>query len=182
MKEKLPTHEDLLAKINIQEQKMNKVKRLYLFISRINQIIVRAQDRNQLFKEVCNIAVEIGGFQMAWIGLIDLETKEVLPVSVGGDHQDYLSIIKTISLSSEQKGGTGPAGIAMRLDKYQVCNAIEDDPIMEPWRADALKKGFLSVIALPVKMFDKVIGVFVIYAAEKNYFDDEEIQLLDNAT
>ncbi|OYX81975.1 MAG: hypothetical protein B7Y83_16415, partial [Flavobacteriales bacterium 32-34-25] len=32
------------------------------------------------------------------------------------------------------------------------------------------------------KMFDKVIGVFVIYAAEKNYFDDEEIQLLDNAT
>ncbi|APA00472.1 PAS domain S-box protein [Flavobacterium commune] len=182
MEDKKTTYDELLVKIKNQEQKMNKAKRLYLFVSRINQLIVRIQDRKQLFQEVCDVAIEVGKFKMAWIGLINPETKEVLPVSVAGDHQDYLSIVKTISLSSKQKGGTGPAGIAMRTAKYKLCNAIEDDPIMEPWREEALKKGFLSVMALPIKMFDKVIGVFVIYAAEKNYFDDEEIQLLDNAT
>ena len=182
MEDKKTTYDELLVKIKNQEQKMNKAKRLYLFVSRINQLIVRIQDRKQLFQEVCDVAIEVGKFKMAWIGLINPETKEVLPVSVAGNHQDYLSIVKTISLSSKQKGGTGPAGIAMRTAKYKLCNAIEDDPIMEPWREEALKKGFLSVMALPIKMFDKVIGVFVIYAAEKNYFDDEEIQLLDNAT
>lgn len=182
MKEEKPSYEDLLAMINVQEQKMNKAKRLYLFISRINQIIVRTQDSKQLFQEVCDSAVQVGKFKMAWIGIIDQETQDVVPVSVGGDHQGYLSVIKTISLCSQQKGGTGPAGIAMRKGKYQVCNAVEDDPVMEPWREEALKKGFHSLIAIPVRMFDKIIGVFVIYSSEKNYFDKEEIRLLNNAT
>jgi PAS domain S-box-containing protein len=182
MKEELPTYEDLLAKINVQEQKMNKVKRLYLFISRINQIIVRAQDRNQLFKEVCNIAVEIGGFQMAWIGMIDPDTQDVIPVGMAGYDQEYLSMIKTISAKIEKETGRGPAGIAIRKGSYYVCNAIEDDPNVELWRVEALKREYRSLIALPIKMFDKTIGVFMIYAAEKNYFDDEEISLLNNAT
>ncbi|MBA0884992.1 PAS domain S-box protein [Flavobacterium undicola] len=182
MKEGKPTYEDLLAKINVQEQKMNKVKRLYLFISRINQIIVRAQDRNQLFKEVCNIAVEIGGFQMAWIGMIDPDTQDVIPVGMAGYDQEYLSMIKTISTKIEKETGRGPAGIAIRKGSYYVCNAIEDDSNTELWRVEALKRDYRSLIALPIKMFDKTIGVFMIYAAEKNYFDDEEISLLNNAT
>ncbi|MFA9187792.1 PAS domain S-box protein [Flavobacterium sp. FBOR7N2.3] len=182
MKEEKPSYEDLLAKINVQEQKMNRAKRLYLFISRINQIIVRAQDRNQLFKEVCNIAVEIGGFKMAWIGMIDPVTQDVIPVGVGGLDQEYLSVIKQISAKIDQEGGRGPAGIAIRKGTHQVCNAIEEDSSMDLWREEALKKGFRSLIAIPIKMYDKVVGVFVIYAAEKNYFDDEEISLLNNAT
>lgn len=182
MKEELPTYEDLLAKINVQEQKMNKVKRLYLFISRINQIIVRAQDRNQLFKEVCNIAVEIGGFQMAWIGMIEPDTQDVIPVGMAGYDQEYLSMIKTISTKIEKETGRGPAGIAIRKGSYYVCNAIEDDSNTGLWRVEALKRDYRSLIALPIKMFDKTIGVFMIYAAEKNYFDDEEISLLNNAT
>ena len=182
MKEGKPSYEDLLAKIKIQEQKMNKAKRLYLFISRINQIIVRAKDRNQLFKEVCNIAVEIGGFQMAWIGMIDPETQNINPVGLGGDNKDYLSVIKTISAKIDNENGRGPVGIAIRQGTYQVCNAVEDDAKMELWREEALKREYHSLIAIPIKMFNKVIGVFVIYAAEKNYFDDEEINLLNNAT
>lgn len=182
MKEELPTYQDLLAKINVQEQKMNKVKRLYLFISRINQIIVRAQDRNQLFKEVCNIAVEIGGFQMAWIGMIDPDTQDVIPVGMAGYDQEYLSMIKTISTKIEKETGRGPAGIAIRKGSYYVCNAIEEDSNTGLWRVEALKRDYRSLIALPIKMFDKTIGVFMIYAAEKNYFDDEEISLLNNAT
>lgn len=182
MKEVKPSYEDLLATINVQEQKMNKAKRLYLFISRINQIIVRAKDRNQLFKEVCNIAVEIGGFQMAWIGMIDPETQDIIPVCVGGHNQEFLSVIKTISTRIDTEGGRGPVGIAIRKGSHQVCNAIEDDAMMELWREEALKREYLSLIAIPIKMFNTIIGVFVIYAAEKNYFDEEEINLLNNAT
>ncbi|MFA9190634.1 PAS domain S-box protein [Flavobacterium sp. FZUC8N2.13] len=181
MKEDKPSYEDLLVEINFQEQKMNKAKRLYLFISRINQIIVRTKERNQLFKEVCNTAVEIGGFKMAWIGMIDLDTQDVIPVGVGGLDQEYLVNIKKISAKIDKEGGRGPAGIAIRKGVHQVCNAIADDPSMNLWREEALKKGFQSLIAIPIKMYEKVVGVFMIYAAEKNYFDDEEISLLNNA-
>ncbi|MES2238697.1 MAG: PAS domain S-box protein [Bacteroidota bacterium] len=170
---------DITSRINA-EQKMNKAKRLYRFISRINQIIVRAKDEQQLFKEVCAAAVEAAKFKMAWIGMIDEVTQKVIPVCIGGDDKQYLSEIK-VSTKVQEKIGQGPVGIAVRQEKYQVCNAIEDDPIMKPWRKEALKRGYHSLIAIPIKKFDKTIGIFVIYAAEKNYFNAEEIRLLDNA-
>ena len=166
----------------LAEQKMNRAKRLYLFISRINQIIVRSEDQNQLFHEVCTIAVEEGKFKMAWIGAIDFTTHTVSPVSFAGEDNGYLSIIRTISLRPDEKGGTGPSGIAMRQGNYYVCNSVAEDPIMEPWRAEALQRGFQSLMSIPIKKFGKTIGVFVIYAAEKNYFDEEEIGLLNKAT
>jgi len=182
MEEELPTYEELLAKINLQEQKMNKVKRLYLFISRTNQIILRSKDKQQLFKEVCDVAVEVGEFKMAWIGEIDPITQNVIPISVCGEDYGYLSVIKTASAEASAQGGKGPVGIAIREKKYQICNNIEEDPIMLPWKEEALKRNFHSLIAIPIKTFDEIIGVFVIYANEKNYFDDEEISLLNNAT
>lgn len=162
------------------EQKMYKVKRLYRFISRINQIIVRAKDEQQLFKEVCTAAVEIAKFKMAWIGLIDEITQNVIPVSMVGDDEQYLSDIR-ISAKIQELTGQGPVGIAIRQEKFKVCNTIEDDPIMKPWREEALKRGYHSLIAIPIKKFDKTIGIFVIYAADRNYFNSEEIKLLSNA-
>jgi PAS domain S-box-containing protein len=165
----------------LTEQKMNKAIRLFQFISCINQIIVRTHNKEELFKEVCDVAVEVGQFKMAWIGMIDFDTQNIVSVSANGDDLEYLSNIKTISVNLNGKAGKGPAGNAIKLGNYQVCNAIEDDPIMEPWRAEALKSGFQSLIAIPIKMFDSVIGIFVIYSSEKNYFDEEEIKLLDKA-
>ncbi|RVT73975.1 PAS domain S-box protein [Flavobacterium sufflavum] len=163
------------------EQKKNKTKRLYRFINRINQIIVRTKDENQLFKEICTVAVEVGKFKMAWIGKIDFNTQSVIPVSIGGDDKGYLDGIK-ISTEIHEITGRGPVGIAIRQESYVVCNSIEDDPLMAPWKGEALKRDLCSLMAIPIKMFDIVIGVFVIYAAEKNYFNDEEIKLLGKAT
>jgi len=44
--------------------------RLYATINQINQIIVKAKDRDILFAGICRAAVEQGKFHMAWIGLI----------------------------------------------------------------------------------------------------------------
>ncbi|HJR99908.1 MAG TPA: PAS domain S-box protein, partial [Flavobacterium sp.] len=171
---------DITSRIEA-EHKKNRAKRLYRFISRINQIIVRTKDEQQLFKEVCTAAVEAGKFKMAWIGLIDARTQNVFPVSVGGDDQGYLSDIKTITTDAQKKSGQGPVGIAIRQGKYQVCNDIETNLMMQPWREEALKREFHSLIAIPIKKFETTIGIFVIYSTEKNYFDNEEIKLLDNA-
>ncbi len=163
------------------ELKKNKTKRLYRFINRINQIIVRSKDETQLFKEICAVAIEVGKFKMAWIGIIDSNTQNVIPVSVGGDDKGYLSNIKTISTQAHELTGQGPVGIAIRSGKFMVSNDISNDPIMNPWKEEALKRDFRSLIAVPIKMFANTIGVFVIYASEKNYFNEEEIKLLEKA-
>ncbi|MFV7235997.1 PAS domain S-box protein [Flavobacterium sp. ZB4R12] len=163
------------------EQKLIKANRLYLFISQINQMIVRTTDEQTLFREACSIAVELGKFRMAWIGLVDENTKKIIPRMIAGEDNGYLSIIKTISIEDIPEG-RGPAGIAFREAKYAVCNDIQNDPMMLPWKEEALERGYFSSMAVPIKKFGKVIGIFYFFAGEKNFFDAEEIALLEEAT
>jgi len=162
------------------EQKLIKAKWLYSFISHINQMIVRVTDEQTLFKEVCDIAVNIGTFRMAWIGLIDEVTKKVIPTMIAGEDEGYLLKIKAASIEDIPEG-RGPIGIALRENRHIIVNDIENDPRMLLWREEALRRGYFSSIAVPIRKFGKPIGVFCFYASEKNFFDAEEIALLEEA-
>lgn len=163
------------------EEKIMKANRLYFFISQVNQMIVRTTDQETLFKEACRIAVDLGKFTMAWIGLVDERTQQVIPVVHAGEDKEYLSVIKPIAIN-EVPEGMGPTGQAIREGKYHICNDIESDPQMMPWKEDALGRGYRSSMALPIIKFGKVIGAFSFYAPVKNFFDQSEIALLEEAT
>ncbi|RKS13863.1 PAS domain S-box protein [Flavobacterium sp. 120] len=165
----------------LAKQKILKANRLYLFISQINQMIVRTTDQETLFREACTIAVDLGKFRLAWIGLIDENTHNVLPAMIAGDDSGYFSKVKTISIDDKPEG-RGPTGRAMREGKSVICNDIENDSMMQPWKKEALLRGYLSSMAVPIKKFGKVIGAFSFYADEINFFDEEEIALLEEAT
>lgn len=163
------------------EEKIVKANRLYFFISQVNQMIVRTTDRQTLFKEACRIAVELGRFSMAWIGLVNESTQLVEPVIHAGQSEEYLSQIKPISIK-EIPEGMGPTGKAIREGKYHICNDIESDPQMIPWKEAALGRGYRSSMSLPIIKFGKVIGAFSFYAPVKDFFDETEIALLEEAT
>ena len=163
------------------EKKLIKANRLYLFISQINQMIVRVPDQEKLFKEACDIAVNFGKFRMAWVGLINRNTKEVIPTAISGEDKGYLSTIKKITIDDKPEGH-GPTGTALREEKYSICNDIENDVKMKSWREEAISRGYLSSMSLPIVKFGNAIGAINFYAGEKNFFDSEEIALLEEAT
>ncbi len=161
------------------EKKLVKSNRLYSVISRVSQAIVRIKEKDRLFAEICKIVVEIGEFNMAWIGLIDNETQIVKPTTYAGNENGYLSIMKAISVSDNPEG-RGPTGSAIRSGNYFVCSDFNTDPNFEPWRSEAVKRGYLSSIALPIKQLGEVIGAITIYSADTNFFDEPEIRLLQD--
>jgi len=161
----------------LAEVKITKANRVYSLISQINQTIVRTRDRNELFKESCRVAVDFGQFQMAWIGLNDEETKSVNPCAFAGNEDGYLASIPKLSITDVPEG-RGPTGTAIREGNPFVCDDIENDPRMVVWKDEALKRGYRSSIALPIKLYGKVIGAFTLYASTTHFFDQEEINLL----
>ncbi|MDI6804421.1 MAG: PAS domain S-box protein [Bacteroidota bacterium] len=163
------------------EEKIIKANRVYAVISQINQMIVQTRNKDELFREACRIAIDSGKFQMAWIGLVDERTLLVNPVVHSGVEDGYLSTIKKISISDVPEG-QGPTGTAIREGKHFVCDDIENDPRMATWKDEALKRGYRSSIAMPIKLFGKVIGAFSLYAPVSHFFDQEEIVLLDEVT
>jgi len=163
------------------EEKILKLNRVYAVISQINQAIVKVREKDKILSEACRIAVEYGKFRMAWIGMIDEETHIVKPVANSGVDERHLSKIKKIFTGDEPEG-RGPTGTAIRESRHYVCDDIEKDPRMDPWREEALKRGYRSSIALPIRQSGKVIGVFNLYADIPHFFDQDEIQLLDEVT
>ena len=160
------------------ESELFKSNRMYAFISAINQMIVKTSDETMLLQQACQIAVDIGKFKMAWVGKIDEETKEVIPLVHAGEEQDYLTIMKTISIDDIPEG-QGPTGKSLREGRYIVSNDIANDPKMTAWKKDAAKRGYLSSISFPIRKLGKIVVAYTLYAPVKNFFDMKEIALLE---
>ena len=51
-------------------------------------------------------------------------------------------------------------------------------PKFEPWRVEALKRGYNSSIVIPIINYGKILGAITIYSEETNPFSEEEKELL----
>lgn len=163
------------------QEELLRLNRIYAVITQVNQMMVRAREQDEIFANVCRIAIEFGKFRMAWIGLVDESTRKVEPVAWEGVEDGYLTRIKIVT-TNDVPAGRGPTGSAVYKRNTICCNDIASDPRMAPWREAALQRGYRSSIALPIVVRGKGIGALTIYAAESFFFNAAEIDLLEEVT
>ena len=162
-------------------QQLNRIaqlNRVYSMLSGINGAILRIRERDALLKEACRIAVELGRFRLAWVGLLDTDGQTLRPQATAGPAKDYAEAIR-ISLDPDRPEGQGPTAAALREGRSFVCNNIVNDPRMAAWRDKARAAGLGASAAFPLRMEGRVIGTLSLYAAEPGFFDDQEIRLLE---
>jgi PAS domain S-box-containing protein len=159
------------------DERIRKLNRVYAMLSNINQAIVRIRETQALFKEACRIAVEDGGFKMAWIGLADPATGRIMLVASAGVTGDYLEKVHIVL--GDETGGSFSIGRVVHSGKHFVWNDLEKDPHTAPWHKDVLSRGIRSFAAFPLKVSGQVRGALKLYAAEAGFFDEEELELLD---
>jgi PAS domain S-box-containing protein len=166
-----------IAKPRAAERKNKRLSQILRTMSAGNQAMVRAGDEHELFQEMCRVTVELGGYRMAWVGLLEHdEERTVRPVAFAGHEAGYLSTVK-ISWA-DNPHGRGPCGMAVRMGTPQFNNDVRTNPVMAPWREHALERGYLSSLVLPLKDKGTVFGTLTIYASEPNAFGPEELALL----
>ncbi|MEW5870025.1 MAG: histidine kinase N-terminal 7TM domain-containing protein [Chloroflexota bacterium] len=173
----ISTTRDITERKRIEVETM-RLSRVYAVISQINQMIVRTRDPQEIFRNICHIAVEFGEFRMAWVGLVDQQSQVITPVFWDGVEEGYLASIPQVSVKDVPEG-LGPAGVAARTGRTDFCNDIAADPRTAPWRAEALKRGYRSLVALPIVVDAHTLGIFAFYAGEPSFFNPEEIKLLE---
>ena len=155
------------------EATLRQVSRALKAITECHQALIRATDEMELLHEVCRIIVEVGGYRMAWAGYAEADApKSVRPVAHTGLDAGYVKKVNTTWADEER--GRGPVGAAIRSGEPAVVRDTLTDRNFDPWRAEAQKRNFRSVLGLPLIPF----GALCIYATEPNAFDDEEIKLL----
>ncbi len=161
-----------LAEIAIQ-----RLSRGNAVLSQINGLIVRVRDRDELFKEACRIAVEVGGFRMAWIGVVNPTSHMLVGAASAGFKEGVPAVEDRSTIQDNAPRGYGPSATAVRERKPVLVNNVENE-------TQILKMGVFhelgvrSLLSLPLMIDDAIIGALSLYASEVDHFDDEEVKLL----
>ncbi|HAG50503.1 MAG TPA: hypothetical protein DHU69_04680 [Deltaproteobacteria bacterium] len=154
--------EGVACDITEKKKAEERQKALYEF----SQRIVSNLDLDSRVKSVCQTISEMG-FKMSWIGILKMDTKDVIPMAHGGFEEGYLSSIKVKFDDSPQ--GQGPTGRAIKNKRPEVQEHIQTDPRYVPWREAATKRGYKSSAAFPIIDDDKVIAVLNVYNTAEEF-------------
>ncbi|WP_237754284.1 GAF domain-containing protein [Geobacter sp. OR-1] len=172
------TVETLLGEIKereLAEGTLYRLNRLYAVLCETDQTIVRAADRDSLFHDFCRIAVDHGGFLLAWVGVVDKERGPVRIAAASGV-TGYLDEIRISS--AKEPNGEGPTGISIREGTYYICNDFQNDPCTRPWHEQGRAYGICASASIALKENGRVIGALTLYSREKNFFDQQYLGLL----
>lgn len=159
------------------EEELQRANRALKALSKCKEAMIRAEDEPSLLNDICTIVVDVGGYRLAWIGYIESdEMRTVRPVARAGYDEGYVDNLK-IALNDPIRGN-GPTGISLKTGKPYGSRDVESDVVMQPWRLDAIKRGYISTLNLPIMYEKQILGALVIYSGRPGAFDEEELELL----
>ncbi len=163
-----------VSELRDAQLRLARLNRLYTVLSRTNSAIVRLRSPQALYTEICHIAVEEGEFLFSWVGIFEPTRGDVVPVAHHGHEAGYLATLQEIGVFHFN----GPTAAAIRENRYFSSSDIARDPLMAPWRAAALERGYRSSAAVPIRIAGHPIGALMFYAATPHYFQADIIALL----
>ena len=171
------TLRDITAR-RLADAKLARSTRALKLLSQSNRALTRIEDELQLLGEICRLAVDVGGYRMAWVGYArDDEGRSVEPMAHAGHEAGYLSSVQ-LSWAQGPAGTPGSACDAIR--RNEVCESpdLQAKPGDFPLAREALARGYGSVLALPLRHGGQTLGVLALYSAEAQSARIEEIGLL----
>ncbi|MDR7375905.1 diguanylate cyclase (GGDEF)-like protein [Rhodoferax ferrireducens] len=172
------TLERYVKQLEIEQAKTARLSRIHAVLSGTNSAIVRIREPQALMAEACLIVVKLGGFGLAWIGLAEEEGTVLTLAASQGAEPGLLASSLGLEAGVTAAGLGIPAQVLAR-GKLLFCNDVRTTALEDRSSQDALSRGYLSIVGLPLVVEEKVVGVMVLYARERGFFDEEELKLLN---
>jgi PAS domain S-box-containing protein len=155
------------------EAKIDRLNRVYDLITQVNGAVINENDPLSLYHKICKIAVNRGKFDAAGFGIINKNNRIDIKISEGAK-EDFLDI--TVP------GGVDYKGEQLNAEECFVVNDLKMSQFPKDWKDEAARRGYRSAGYFPILSEEENIEALIFYSAEKDFFDEEEIRLLDELT
>lgn len=155
-----------------------QLEQLYLALSQCNQAIVQSTDKQTLYAQICQMIVHFGHANMAWIGEIEPDSKQLMVASAFGSGTHYLDEIQ-ISADPATPNGRGPCGLSLSSDQPYWVPDFQTNPLSARWHDKAKQYAWKAAAFLPLHTEGRVIGCLSLYAADSKAFDPEIQHLIE---
>ncbi len=158
-----------------REARSLRLNRIYALSSGVTAAALRIHDREALLGEICRIAVEKGGFDLAWIGELETDSEKVVSAARASRDSAWLSVLPP---PSHPCGGDFPLGLGLRYDRpFFSCDIAADAPKVGSLE-EVVSWGVRGLALLPLKMGGRIWGCFVLGTREADIFDMDVERIL----
>jgi PAS domain S-box-containing protein len=157
-------------------QRVARLDRIYAILTEIDQASVSLRDPDRLHQEACRIASDVGGLELAWIGLVE-PNGDVRVAARAGRDQAVLDGI-AVSIRNDPTG-RGPVAKAIRENRTVVVEDVKNDDRMAAWRSRLADTDLRTAAAFPIRMAGQPIGAIALYSSQVGYFDADERRLFE---
>jgi len=166
-----------------RDQELERLNRALRALTKSNQALMRSESipEQDYLKEICDIFIQDCDHAMVWIGFKeDDPARSIRPAAWAGFDQGYLDTLRLTWADDDR--GRGPTGTAIRTGRPCLCADMEGDPAFAPWRAEALRRGYRSSLALPLLSGGQAFAAITFYGRQANAFSAGEVALLEELT
>ena len=142
-------------------------------LSEMIKLVTHSADEQALLAGACRVARCIGGYRVAWIGLLDEDDPASLRVRAQEGLADGIAADFRFTRDGSTHAGDAVAR-ALSSGQAQVSHPAVDHL---DWAPGAGMPGVRALLALPLRMDGAVVGCFVIGAEEVDAFSAIEVQV-----
>ena len=166
---------ELYDRIVIEEH-LKRLNMLYDLLSHINHTLVRVENREELFDEICRMAVKQQAFSVVFIATIDKEKREITPLAAEGadiaelNNTDFRTFVKRIAAF----GIDNPENRDMCFFVNNI--KTKNSGILQPEFKNIYQIRSLAV--LPLYQNREFFGIFSLFSPITSFFDEDEIRVL----
>jgi len=159
------------------ELAMQRSNRALRTISAGNETLIHATEEGQLLQDMCDVAVKVGGYGMAWIGYARDDAGKTIVQMAETCLGKECPVLLPLTWDKTQHEFC-PAGHAIVSGKPKVVQDILSDQEAKSWSENTRQFGYSSCIALPLMDGDRAFGALVLFDEKKDVFDADEVKVL----
>jgi len=160
-----------------QQARIFHLKRVLQMVSGVNGAMVRLRDRDSLLAETCRLAVNVGGYLLATVWLIEPGGRAIRSVVRAGTRDAESA---GVSMPLAHINGADPSMMAKAIRSQQAAVAPD---VMDPGAPVANREllraaGVRGLVALPLLVDGTSVGALMLGTGSANQLDDGELKLL----
>jgi signal transduction histidine kinase/HAMP domain-containing protein len=138
-------------------------------LSRASNAIAMVNRASELYQSICDNAMHVFGPRMVWVGVLEERSHELRIAAHAGFDEGYVAMLPVTW--SDSPAGCDPSGTAVKTGTPQIVNDLAQDHSRISWLDEAEKRGYKSVLAMPIIYANcVVIGVITLYGDKKDFF------------
>ncbi|WP_319579643.1 response regulator [uncultured Methanospirillum sp.] len=159
------------------QDQIRHLARLYSLLSRVNKAVYQIRTRDDLIREVCQIAIEQGGFKVASVCMLHPVTN-LTEIAAYATSPEIPKKTAEPFISPESV----PTLHTLKEGRFHVCSDNRRYPHEEQYGRALCAVGFLTSASFPLRVSDGLIGVLTLHSDEADFFSEEEVLLMMEIT